>query len=267
MDDAVQTTQSQIATDNEVVFEDNIEKACIEEEFSKEWICKRCGQETASKSSLIRHLSRVNPCEADENTISCKDYIKELKHKEYNEKTYDCENCGTRFNSRSNKSRHKKTCVQRKKILDSNEVKQLHKTIEEYKELVVSKDEMLKHKDTLIEQLKEVNKQLRQQASSSSPSQSQNNQYKKKKISTSTRANCWRRYVQTTTGHGQTLCFCCKMNTIDPYDWECGHIVAESQGGSNEIDNLRPICRHCNNDMGAENMREFASRMYNNIIP
>jgi hypothetical protein len=30
--------------------------------------------------------------------------------KKYNDKTYDCELCGKKFNSRSNKSKHKDTC-------------------------------------------------------------------------------------------------------------------------------------------------------------
>lgn len=81
---------------------------------NEQWQCKRCGQDTATKSSLIRHLKRVSPCEGA-GTISIEDYLKELTHKDYNEKTYDCEHCGTRFNSRSNKSRHKKTCAKAKK--------------------------------------------------------------------------------------------------------------------------------------------------------
>lgn len=72
--------------------------------------CKRCGYEACTKSNLVRHLRKVRTCKATNNDISVIDYIKELTHKEYNDKTYDCDKCGKRFNSRGNKSRHKKIC-------------------------------------------------------------------------------------------------------------------------------------------------------------
>lgn len=85
------------------------------------WICKRCGHKSGSKGNLLKHLKKMNPCGGSESIISIVDYIKELQHKEYNETTYDCEHCATRFNSRSNKSRHKKTCVKAKENKDKQD--------------------------------------------------------------------------------------------------------------------------------------------------
>ena len=52
-------------------------------------------------------------------------------------------------------------------------------------------------------------------------------------------------------------CYCCKEATITPFDFECGHIVAERHGGSGCVSNLRPICRSCNASMKTRNMHEF----------
>jgi transposase-like protein len=71
--------------------------------------CKRCGYEIEHKHNQRRHLQRHAPCDASVCDVSVDSLIKELD-KQYNEITYDCEFCGKKFNSRSNKSRHKATC-------------------------------------------------------------------------------------------------------------------------------------------------------------
>lgn len=47
---------------------------------------------------------------------------------------------------------------------------------------------------------------------------------------------------------------------ITVFDYEAGHIVAASQGGSNEASNLKPICSVCNKEMGSENMNDYIIR-------
>ena len=39
--------------------------------------------------------------------------------------------------------------------------------------------------------------------------------------------------------------------------FHCGHVIAEKNGGSIEITNLRPICQICNSSMGTTNMDVF----------
>ena len=39
-------------------------------------------------------------------------------------------------------------------------------------------------------------------------------------------------------------------NTITPFNFETGHNVPESKGGTLDIDNLRPLCSRCNKSMG-----------------
>lgn len=52
-------------------------------------------------------------------------------------------------------------------------------------------------------------------------------------------------------------CYCCQDREIDVNNFECGHIIAQSLGGRDSLENLRPICSVCNKSMGQTNMREF----------
>jgi hypothetical protein len=78
---------------------------------------------------------------------------------------------------------------------------------------------------------------------------------KKKTIPKAVRQAVW----ITTFGKdvGMTKCPCCGASDISQMDFECGHIVAEANGGLTVVDNLRPICGKCNKSMGVQNMDEF----------
>jgi 5-methylcytosine-specific restriction endonuclease McrA len=52
-------------------------------------------------------------------------------------------------------------------------------------------------------------------------------------------------------------CYCCENATTTPFDFECGHVVAEVHGGQTDVDNLRPICSTCNRSMHTTNLYEF----------
>lgn len=65
----------------------------------------------------------------------------------------------------------------------------------------------------------------------------------------------WDTYIGETIA--QAPCHCCKKTQISIRDFHCGHVTAESKGGSLEISNLRPICRQCNNAMATMNMNDF----------
>lgn len=52
-------------------------------------------------------------------------------------------------------------------------------------------------------------------------------------------------------------CLCCKKVLIANTNFEVGHVLSEKNGGTHEINNLRPICFACNHSMGTENMIDF----------
>jgi hypothetical protein len=41
-------------------------------------------------------------------------------------------------------------------------------------------------------------------------------------------------------------------NKISVFDFEVGHNIPESKGGTLELTNLRPICTRCNKSMGSQ---------------
>ena len=58
------------------------------------------------------------------------------------------------------------------------------------------------------------------------------------------------------------LCLICK-DTLFFNNFEVGHIIASACGGSDKIDNLKPICSQCNKAMGIENMNTYIEKYYN----
>jgi 5-methylcytosine-specific restriction endonuclease McrA len=71
--------------------------------------------------------------------------------------------------------------------------------------------------------------------------------YRKKSIPAAVRQQVWLTYV------GEHFKSKCKVrwcrNTITVFQFDCGHNVPESRGGTTTIDNLLPICSNCNGSM------------------
>jgi 5-methylcytosine-specific restriction endonuclease McrA len=81
------------------------------------------------------------------------------------------------------------------------------------------------------------------------------NKKKKQSIPKNVRMIIWNHYI------GEDIikhkCLCCKKVTISNTNFEVGHVLSEKNGGTHEINNLRPICFSCNHSMGPENMIDF----------
>jgi len=73
-------------------------------------------------------------------------------------------------------------------------------------------------------------------------------QYKKGRIPRALREAVWIHYSGKVF---ERKCFTswCK-NNINAFDFQTGHRVPESKGGSTAMDNLTPICSRCNLSMG-----------------
>lgn len=78
---------------------------------------------------------------------------------------------------------------------------------------------------------------------------------KKKKIPAAVRMKAWTLHIGASVG--ETKCPCCKTQSISPFNFHCGHIVAEANGGETIAENLMPICATCNLSMGTRNLHEF----------
>lgn len=72
---------------------------------------------------------------------------------------------------------------------------------------------------------------------------------------------------QNTFGdNGIAECIVCNKQKITPFNFECGHIIAEANGGKIIQENLRPICALCNRSMGKKDMRDFALTFFQRHI-
>ena len=61
---------------------------------------------------------------------------------------------------------------------------------------------------------------------------------------------------------GTALCLVCNVNTINQFDFHCGHIIAEAEGGETCLSNLRPVCPKCNYSMGKKNLDTFKNTYF-----
>jgi len=59
----------------------------------------------------------------------------------------------------------------------------------------------------------------------------------------------------------EAICGVCKTNNINlgSNGFHVGHIVAHSEGGTDNFDNLLPICAGCNRDMGTQSLYDYKS--------
>jgi len=78
---------------------------------------------------------------------------------------------------------------------------------------------------------------------------------KKKTISSTIKKLVW----NTNIGEefGKSKCMCCKSTDITQMSFNCGHVIAEANGGETIVSNLKPICQNCNSSMGTKNMNDF----------
>ncbi len=81
------------------------------------------------------------------------------------------------------------------------------------------------------------------------------NKVKKQPIKQAKKISVWHTHVGKTVG--SRTCFCCKTSEITQLNFACGHVVSEHDGGTLDVNNLRPVCTACNSSMGTKNMRDF----------
>jgi len=80
----------------------------------------------------------------------------------------------------------------------------------------------------------------------------------RKKIPSALREQVWVRYFGDRYFKQKCYVNWCE-NTLTPFNFEVGHNVPHSKGGSTDLDNLRPICSKCNKSMGDQyTIEEFS---------
>ena len=84
------------------------------------------------------------------------------------------------------------------------------------------------------------------------------------KITGAMRLAVWETYIgQRTKGK----CFCCwktEITQLSNYKtFHAGHIISDHNGGETSVENMLPICRDCNMNMGSTNWDEYV--LQNNL--
>lgn len=77
----------------------------------------------------------------------------------------------------------------------------------------------------------------------------------RKQLPASVRNSVWNHYIGEDINKHR--CLCCKKVLIHNRQFDVGHVISVKEGGTDEINNLRPICAPCNHSMGSKNMIEF----------
>ena len=71
----------------------------------------------------------------------------------------------------------------------------------------------------------------------------------------------WEKWVGQRT---RAKCFCCWKACITQLSnyktFHAGHIISDHNGGETSVDNMLPICRDCNMNMGSENWDDYVER-------
>lgn len=78
-----------------------------------------------------------------------------------------------------------------------------------------------------------------------------------KRIPSAVRNTVWREYNGKVY---EAECYVGCGSYVTAHDFECGHIIARSKGGTINVNNLRPICSNCNKSMSTQNMDDFIDK-------
>jgi hypothetical protein len=112
-----------------------------------------------------------------------------------------------------------------------------------------------KKQNTQEEENVKFKQELEKQTITKSKSDCETHKKKKKPISATIKRLVW----NTNIGEqiGKAKCMCCNVTDITQMSFNCGHIIAESNGGETIVSNLKPICQNCNSSMATKDMEEF----------
>jgi 5-methylcytosine-specific restriction endonuclease McrA len=86
--------------------------------------------------------------------------------------------------------------------------------------------------------------------------------YRKKKIPLAVRQSVWVKQFGRVFQHKCFVSWCHRI--LSCFDFEVGHNIPESKGGTLDLDNLYPICHQCNTGMGNQyTILDWSNRRFN----
>lgn len=200
-----------------------------------EFKCSTCDKEYSCQRSLLNHRRRFHEVYVIDNSRrKCED-----------NDCYLCKYCKKEYKIPQSRWAHEKKC----KIEKEKENDKVIVLTEENKKISNELSILKKENEQLKIKLSNVNTEICCECNHRKPSKS------KKVVPSTVKRIVWNTYIGENIGKGK--CYCCKLTDITQLSFHCGHIVSVINGGSTEIDNLKPICQNCNCSMGTKNMDEF----------
>lgn len=234
--------------------------------------CLKCSYISPLKTNVTRHIVSKHRddvetlIESSENMESvCQNMEKNGKNVEKSSKNmelidnnlalnktlFQCEKCTKILANNKSLKYHSNIC---KGVKNSLECYKCHKIFNtssaKCKHLKICKEENTNN----IELLKDTNLEL-------SKDSNLEKIYIKQKIPQSVRITVWDTYIGRSIG--EKLCNICNTNKISQFNFHCGHVIAERNGGKTSINNLRPICKSCNSSMRTMNLDDFKLKFFN----
>ena len=180
-----------------------------------------------------------------------------------------CEFCMNKYSCYGSLWRHKKYYCE----LVDDEPENVEIVEELYNDTIKSTDRIrsnkVSNKNKLIELLKKENDQLKDEITSLKEEIEElkkqiPKKFIRKQIPKAVKRAVWNKHIGEELGNG--LCKCCNKTNITQLTFHCGHITAVTNGGTNHMDNLLPICQLCNNSMYQTNLFEFQKDLIDNDI-
>ena len=239
--------------------------------------CSRCGYASTNKSHFLRHLRRKYPCPPTLSEISVADVFRgyfndnfEVNNAHFSKtllkmtpidperpiltpidpsstspakppkrpKTHACAGCGSQFSKNSHKRRHEKNCP-KKQHLDE---------LEDLDQQVAVAERKIR--------LREV--ESPRQVHIGNNTNTNNTKNNNTRVPKPLRKQVW---LKRNGNVIEGKCYVC-IGAISYDTFESGHVKAASTGGETTLQNLEPICKTCNNDMGIEDLEQFKKVWY-----
>lgn len=225
----------------------------------KKFACPRCGVECTLKANLTSHLHNKTLCESKISNISRDDALR-IFQRDRKLPSIECKYCDKTVSVKSLK-RHLKVCSS----TSMQDTQNTNNDIMQKLNTLTEQNNTLSYQNNILtKRLQEVEVKTEKPIKLTINIIGKEKGLPKKKIPGALRIACWDKWIGKK--NGTHLCLCCNQQTISTFNFHCGHIIAECNGGGITLDNLRPICVECNLSMSSMNMKEFAKTYFNHAI-
>ena len=223
-------------------------------------ICSICNKTYSNKKGLLKHRRNVHK-------VYC---IEPDRKKDEKTNCYNCKYCNNKYLYSQSRLYHEKKSKIKNEEKEKNVIECKTKKKQEDEEREKENFEFrLKEKQQEYElklkekkELIEFRFQLQMQNALNNKLQnSLNNEtmkVKKKTIPSAIKRIVWN--INIGEEIGKSKCYCCKLSDITQLTFHCGHVISEKNGGSIDVENLKPICQNCNSSMRTTNMDEFMEK-------